>query len=65
MDIGRKTQKIDIFSDQRDEQSTMADWDQEELEKVVSQKHSGEKTNKTSIICKYFLDAVEGKQYGW
>ena len=44
----------------------MEDWDQEELEKAVAEKHAAEKgPNKTDIICKFFLDAVEKKLYGW
>ena len=45
----------------------MDDWDQDKLESVVKQKHDAEKgaPNKTEIICKHFLDAVERKQYGW
>ena len=44
----------------------MEDWDQDKLEDVVKQKHGAEKpSNKTEIICKYFLDAVEAKLYGW
>jgi len=44
----------------------MEDWDQDELERVVKEKHSKEKPpNATNIICKYFLEAVETKKYGW
>lgn len=44
----------------------MEDWDQDKLEEVVNQKHGTEKpSNKTEIICKFFLDAVEAKLYGW
>lgn len=46
----------------------MDEWDQAKLEAVVAQKHGAEKCNAnraTDIICKFFLDAVEGKQYGW
>lgn len=44
----------------------MEDWDQEKLEEAVRQKHGAEKpSNKTEIICKFFLDAVENKLYGW
>lgn len=44
----------------------MGDWDQDKLEDVVKQKHGSEKpSNRTNIICKYFLDAVEKKLYGW
>ncbi|KAK9812446.1 hypothetical protein WJX73_000378 [Symbiochloris irregularis] len=67
--IERKTQKIDIFSDKREagQEEGMDDWDQEKLESVVNQKHGAEKgaSNRTDIICKFFLDAVEKKLYGW
>lgn len=44
----------------------MEDWDQATLESVVAQKHGAERpSNTTSIICKFFLDAVEKRQYGW
>lgn len=44
----------------------MDDWDQDTLESVVKQKHGAEKpANRTTIICKYFLEAVEKKLYGW
>ena len=50
----------------REDQEGMDDWDQEQLENVVNQKHGTEKPgNKTDIICKFFLDAVESKLYGW
>lgn len=35
------------------------------LPQVIADKHAKEKTNATDIICKFFLDAVEKKQYGW
>ncbi|XP_048432911.1 zinc finger CCCH domain-containing protein 11-like [Pyrus x bretschneideri] len=45
---------------------TIEDWDQETLEKVVESKKNEYQQNKpTDIICKYFLEAVEKKQYGW
>ena len=43
----------------------MEEWDQDKLESVVKQKHGIEKNRPTDIICKFFLDAVERKQYGW
>ena len=45
----------------------MEEWDQDKLEDVVNQKHGAEKSahTKTDIICKFFLEAVEKKQYGW
>jgi hypothetical protein len=46
----------------------MEDWDQEKLEEVVKRKaaeFSANQNNATAIVCKFFLDAVERKQYGW
>ncbi|EPS72128.1 hypothetical protein M569_02629, partial [Genlisea aurea] len=68
LNVQRKGEKIDIYSDKRDQESqeTMEDWDQEKLEKVVASKSSEYNKNKpTDIVCKYFLEAVEKKQYGW
>ncbi|GMY14674.1 zinc finger CCCH domain-containing protein 11-like isoform X2 [Fagus crenata] len=65
LNVQRKGEKIDLYSDKRD-QETMEDWDQETLEKVVESKTTEYKQNKpTDIVCKYFLEAVEKKQYGW
>ncbi|CAM8923567.1 hypothetical protein QQ045_022607 [Rhodiola kirilowii] len=65
LNIQRKGEKIDIYSDKRDDE-TMEDWDQEKLEQVVASKGKEYNQNKpTEIVCKYFLDAVEKKQYGW
>jgi hypothetical protein len=65
LNVQRKGEKIDIYSDKRDE-DTMEDWDQETLEKVVESKRTEYNQNKpTEIVCKYFLDAVEKRQYGW
>ncbi|XP_021638244.2 zinc finger CCCH domain-containing protein 11 [Hevea brasiliensis] len=65
LNVQRKGEKIDLYSDKRD-QETMEDWDQETLEKVVESKKTEYNHNKpTDIVCKYFLEAVEKKQYGW
>nr|GEX55867.1 zinc finger CCCH domain-containing protein 11-like [Tanacetum cinerariifolium] len=65
LNVQRKGEKIDIFSDTRDE-GTMEDWDLETLAKVVESKGKEYNQNKpTDIVCKHFLDAVEKKQYGW
>ncbi|XP_062092820.1 zinc finger CCCH domain-containing protein 21 [Humulus lupulus] len=65
LNVQRKGEKIDIYSDKRDE-DTMEDWDQETLEKVIESKKTEYNQNKpTEIVCKYFLEAVEKKQYGW
>jgi len=65
VEVVRKGPKIDLFTDQRDD--GMENWDQETLERAVAEKHGAEagKPNKTKIICKFFLDAVEKRQYGW
>ncbi|MFS7994380.1 putative transcription factor C3H family [Helianthus anomalus] len=58
LNVQRKGEKIDIFSDKRDEE-TMEDWDLEMLEKVVASKGKEYNQNKPTdivylLIC-YFL----------
>ncbi|CAM6102651.1 unnamed protein product [Calypogeia fissa] len=66
LNVERKGEKIDLYSDQRDGEEGMDEWDQETLEKVVASKGEEYSHNKpTEIVCKHFLDAVEKKQYGW
>ncbi|KAJ9506511.1 hypothetical protein QJQ45_019621 [Haematococcus lacustris] len=71
LEVEKKAAKISLFSDKRDEvaeddEEGMDDWDQETLERVVKEKHGAEKpSNATTIICKFFLEAVEKHQYGW
>ncbi|KAH6762398.1 Zinc finger C-x8-C-x5-C-x3-H type family protein [Perilla frutescens var. hirtella] len=67
LNVQRKGEKIDIYSDKRDDgEGTMEDWDQATLEKVVESKSNEYNKNKpTDIVCKFFLEAVEKKQYGW
>lgn len=48
-----------------EDEEGMEDWDQDKLEEVIAQKHATEKNRPTDIICKFFLDAVEKKVYGW
>jgi len=48
------------------EADTMDKWDQNKLETVVDQKQGeANKQIKTKIVCKYFLEAIEIKKYGW
>lgn len=57
-----------MYIDARDaegESETMENWDEDKLKEVVDKKHAAEKTNATTIICKYFLEAVEKSLYGW
>ncbi|EXB88482.1 Zinc finger CCCH domain-containing protein 11 [Morus notabilis] len=52
LNVQRKGEKIDIYSDKRD-QETMEDWDQETLEKVVESKKTEYNPNKpTEIVCR-------------
>ncbi|KAG2447107.1 hypothetical protein HYH02_007856 [Chlamydomonas schloesseri] len=72
LSVERKGPKISLYADQRDlgkgegegEKEGMEDWDQATLEAAVKQKHANE-NKPTEIICKFFLDAVEKKLYGW
>merc|ERR1712168_669205 len=64
--VERKSEKRSLYDDARDEKEEgMNDWDQETLEDVVKKKHGSTNTNKTDIICKFFLEAVEKNLYGW
>ena len=67
LNAGKKSAKIDIYTDRRTLQSeTMEDWDQETLESVVEKKRSERnRKNQTTIVCKYFLEALEQNKYGW
>lgn len=71
LSVERKGGKADLYTDKRsageeEQREGMEDWDQETLEKAIAQKHAAENKNRpTEIVCKYFIDAVEKKQYGW
>lgn len=71
--VQQKTAKRNLYVDSRDlkkeeEEETNANWDEKQLNDVAEKKH-GEKDkkrpNQTTIVCKYFLDAVENAKYGW
>lgn len=59
----RATAKINVYEDPRSADS-MDSWDQAKLEEVVKSKEN-RPPNETKIICRYFLDALENKKYGW
>ncbi|KAJ3071587.1 hypothetical protein HK102_006404 [Quaeritorhiza haematococci] len=71
-DLGteRKSAKIDLYTDARDaeedekEKDTMDKWDQSKLESVVAKKH-GNVNKPTEIVCKFFLEAIDSRKYGW
>ncbi len=72
LSVSRKAAKVNIYEDRRDgegggeggekDKDNISDWDQQKLEAVVSSKHGSEQ--KTDIVCKYFLDAIEKELYG-
>mmetsp|Transcript_27468 Transcript_27468/g.38822 ORF Transcript_27468/g.38822 Transcript_27468/m.38822 type:complete len:305 (-) Transcript_27468:88-1002(-) len=64
LEVERKVSKMNIYSDPR-ETDTMDKWDQDKLETVVKQKMGGNQNNKTTIICKHFIEALETRKYGW
>lgn len=70
--VERKSAKINLYEDSRDaerqakEADTMDQWDQDKLEQVVQKKHHGPGIQTTTdIVCKFFLDAIEQRKYGW
>jgi hypothetical protein len=70
--VERKVEKKDLFSDMREEEEeeekkkaeTSADWDEEQLQKVVLSKKGNQKTT-TDKVCKFFIEAIEEGKYGW
>lgn len=67
MAVERRSEKKSIYADVRETEAneTMEFWDEDKLKEVVEQKHAAEKKNATTIICKFFLEAVEKSLYGW
>lgn len=62
--------KIDVFTDQRDElfgnKDTIDNWDEQKLSEAVNfNQKKYQQTNQTAKICKFFLEAIEKKKYGW
>lgn len=70
LEVGRKSQKRDLYQDSRDqereekEKDKMEDWDEEKLKTVIHSKHGNPRTT-TDKVCKYFIQAVEEGKYGW
>ncbi|TRY61999.1 hypothetical protein TCAL_16289 [Tigriopus californicus] len=62
-----KVAKRNFYEDteENDGEEGMEGWDQTTLNEVISKKHGSEKSNATTIICKFFIDAVENNKYGW
>ncbi|CAI6097066.1 hypothetical protein V2G26_015966 [Clonostachys chloroleuca] len=70
LSIERKTEKANLYTDKRGEedenkkQETSADWDEEQLRKVVLSKKGNQRTT-TEKVCKFFISAIEDGKYGW
>ncbi|KAK6905157.1 hypothetical protein I203_105977 [Kwoniella mangroviensis CBS 8507] len=66
LNVGRKVEKLNIYEDARAQKNadTMDTWDEEKLRNVVTQNEK-KQTNATDIVCKYFIQAIEDKKYGW
>ncbi|KAF0295082.1 Zinc finger CCCH domain-containing protein 15 [Amphibalanus amphitrite] len=66
LNIGRKVEKRNMYVDSRDTEDSST-WDADKLNDVANAKGGEAEKNKpkTTIICKYFLDAVENSKYGW
>eukprot|EP01134_Creolimax_fragrantissima_P004473 CFRG4473T1 len=64
--VQRKVQKRNVYEDVKAREETMEDWDMDALNEAIASKHGKETVNNaTTIICKYFLDALEKSKYGW
>ena len=66
--IEKRAAKADLYTDMRNVNNsgdTMATWDQAYLEKVIDEKNKKSSSVPSPIVCKYFLDAVENRTYGW
>ncbi|KAF1989251.1 hypothetical protein K402DRAFT_390832 [Aulographum hederae CBS 113979] len=73
LSVERKTEKRSLYTDSRDEQGEPEDekkkdgmdtWDEEKLRSVVLSKHGNPRTT-TDKVCKFFIEAIENKKYGW
>lgn len=62
LSLDRKAAKMNVYADPR-ANDTMDSWDQAKLEEVVKTKEG--QLPPTTIICKYFIKAIEDKKYGW
>lgn len=66
MSLERKSATRNYYETEKEDK--MENWDDEKLKEVVEKKHAEadkKNVNKTDIICKYFLDALENSKYGW
>jgi hypothetical protein len=69
LNVGRKTEKASIYEDQREQKNQgMEDWSQNDLEEAITKQegsHNANLNRQTDIVCKFFLEAIETRKYGW
>ncbi|CAG0904421.1 unnamed protein product, partial [Cyprideis torosa] len=63
--VERKVEKRNIYEAESKNEDNMNDWDEDKMNEVITKKHGESNQNKTDIICKHFLEAVENSKYGW
>ncbi|KAL7668225.1 hypothetical protein ACOME3_008937 [Neoechinorhynchus agilis] len=63
----RQSEKKNVYVDMRDRDLEASGFSgKDDLDRMINQKHGdANRHNATSIVCKYFIDAVENKTYGW
>ncbi|PPQ92611.1 hypothetical protein CVT25_007299 [Psilocybe cyanescens] len=68
VNVGRKVEKKNLYSDDREEGNKLTDtmdtWDEEKLRSVVLSKAGNPRTS-TDIVCKHFIQAIETQKFGW
>ncbi|KAH9481167.1 Translation machinery-associated protein 46 [Psilocybe cubensis] len=68
LNVGRKVEKKNLYSDDREDKDKLTDtmdtWDEEKLRKVVLSKAGNPRTT-TDIVCKHFIQAIETQKFGW
>ncbi|KAL1404985.1 Translation machinery-associated protein 46 [Vanrija albida] len=66
--VERKIEKLNVYEDARAKDDKKADtmdtWDDDKLKDVVNQNGKKQRTT-TDIVCKYFIQAIEDRKYGW
>ncbi|TXT04400.1 hypothetical protein VHUM_04167 [Vanrija humicola] len=66
--VERKIEKLNVYEDARAKDDKKADtmdtWDDDKLKDVVTQNGKKQRTT-TDIVCKYFIQAIEDRKYGW
>lgn len=70
LELEKTSEDIDLFTDQRiqiygQSEEDPEKWDEKKLAELEKLDGKNKKHGGTKIICKFFLDAVENRVYGW